>query len=298
MVAHGRRLMTTTSPHRMQAPEAAGMANPAPAPEILITPVTNRISLRDLTGNLGLIRVLVARDLKVKYKQSILGPIWLVFQPFALLVAFVVGFHSVGHVETGGVPYALFALTGLSMWGYFSSASTAGALSLIGNTNLVRYTACPRLALTVANLLASLPAFLVPASAAIIAAWANGDFPVGLVRAPVVAGWLVLLTVAVRAILAALAVRDHDVPAALPFLLQAGVFFAPVAYPTDQLSGVARGLVSLNPLTGVIEAWRWCVLDVPPGGFALPAALLLTAALAVLAWTVFGRLEVTMTDDI
>ena len=298
MVAHGRRLMTATSPHRMQAPEAAGVADAAPTPEILITPVRHRISLRDLTGNSGLIRVLVARDLKVKYKQSVLGPIWLVFQPFALLVAFVVGFHSVGHVETGGVPYALFALTGLSMWGYFSSASTAGAMSLIGNTNLVRYTACPRLALTVANLLASLPAFIVPACAAIAVALANGYLPVSLILAPVVAAWLVLFTVAFTAILASVAVRYHDVPAALPFLLQAGVFLAPVAYPTDQLSGVARTLVSLNPLTGVIEAWRWCVLGVEPAAFALAASVVLTMALAVLAWTVFGRLEVTMTDDI
>src|SRR5215208_3180241 len=130
MVAHGRRLMTATSPHRMQAPEAAGVADAAPTPEILITPVRHRISLRDLTGNSGLIRVLVARDLKVKYKQSVLGPIWLVFQPFAMLVAFVVGFHSVAGVEAEGVPYALFALTGLAVWGYFSSASVAGSTSL------------------------------------------------------------------------------------------------------------------------------------------------------------------------
>src|SRR3954449_12759939 len=298
MVAHGRRLMTATSPHRMQAPEAAGVAGAAPTPETLIAPVRHRISLRDLTGNLGLIRVLVARDLKVKYKQSVLGPIWLVFQPFALLVAFVIGFHSVGHVETGGVPYALFALTGLSMWGYFSAASTAGAMSLIGNTNLVRFTACPRLALTVANLLASLPAFIVPACVGIAAAWANGYFPISLILAPVVVVWLVLLTVAFTAILAALAVRYHDVPAALPFLLQAGVFLAPVAYPTDQLSGVARVLVSLNPLTGVIEAWRWCVLGVAPAGFAVVASLIITVTFGLLAWTVFGRLEVTMTDDI
>src|SRR3954451_5837880 len=298
MVAHGRRLMTATSPHPVQASADAVVADAAPPPEILITPVKHRISLRDLTRNAGLIRVLVARDLKVKYKQSVLGPIWLVFQPFALLVAFVVGFHSVGHVDTGGVPYALFTLTGLSVWVYFSSASITGAMSLIGNTNLVRYTSCPRLPLMVATLLASVPAFIVPAGAAIVAALADGYHPVSLVLAPVVAAWLFLLTVAFTAILSSLAVRYHDVPAALPFLLQAGVFFAPVAYPTDQLSGLARTLVSLNPLTGVIEAWRWCVLDVPPGGFALPASLLLTGVVAVLAWMVFGRLEVTMTDDI
>jgi len=271
---------------------------PVPPPEVLIAPVKRRISVRDVTAHGGLVRVLVARDLKVKYKQSVLGPIWLVFQPFALLVAFVIGFHAVAGIETAGVPYALFALTGLSMWSYFSSASMAGSMSLIGNTNLVRFTSCPRLTLTVANLLASLPAFVVPAGVAIIAALASGYFPASLVVAPAVAVWLVVLTVAFTAILASLAVRYHDIPAALPFLLQAGVFFAPVAYPTDQLSGVARALVSFNPLTGLIEAWRWCVLGLPPDEFAVAVSLVLTAALVVIGWLIFGRLEVTMTDDI
>ena len=274
--------MTATSPHRTQA--GADGSEPVAPPEVLIAPVKRRISVRDVTANGGLVRVLVARDLKVKYKQSVLGPIWLVFQPFALLVAFVIGFHNVAGVETEGVPYALFALTGLAVWGYFSSASTAGAISLIGNTNLVRYTSCPRLALTVANLLASLPAFIVPACAAIVAAVASGYLPAGLLVAPAVAAWLVVLTVAFTAILASLAVRYHDIPAALPFLLQAGVFFAPVAYPTDQLSGVARTIVSLNPLTGLIEAWRWCVLGLPPDGFALALSLVVTTALVVVAW--------------
>src|SRR4051794_23549512 len=290
--------MTASSPHRMQARADALEVDLAGPPEVLIAPVRHRISVRDITANGALIRVLVSRDLKVKYKQSVLGPIWVVFQPFALLVAFIVGFHSVAGIETEGVPYALFALTGLAMWGYFSSASVTGSMSLTGNTNLVRFTACPRLPLTVANLLASLPAFIVPASAAIVAALASGYVSYSIIVAPLVAAWLLLLTVAFAATLAALAVRYHDIPAALPFLLQAGVFFAPVAYPTDQLSGVARALVSFNPLTGLIEAWRWCVLGLPPDEFAVAVSLVLTAALVVIGWLIFGRLEVTMTDDI
>src|SRR3954451_24751870 len=99
--------MTATSPQRMQPraddPEIASV----PPPEPLIAPVKHRISVRDVSTNGELIRVLVTRDLKVRYKQSVLGPIWLIFQPFALLVAFVIGFQSVGHVDTGDVPYAL-----------------------------------------------------------------------------------------------------------------------------------------------------------------------------------------------
>src|SRR3954453_20295730 len=173
MLSSVNPLMSASSRQRTQARADARELEPAPLPERLIAPVKHRISVRDVSANGELIRVLVMRDLKVKYKQSVLGPVWLIFQPFALLVALVIGFQSVGHVHTGGVPYAVFALTGLSVWGYFASASSAGAISLIGNTNLVRFTACPRLALTVANLLASLPAFIVPACAGIVAALAN-----------------------------------------------------------------------------------------------------------------------------
>lgn len=263
-----------------------------------IRPVKRRIELRDVLANGGLVRVLVARDLKVKYKQSLLGPIWLVFQPLAMLVAFVVGFHTVAHVTTQGVPYVLFALTGLSMWSYFSAASTAGAISLVGNTNLVRYTACPRPVLVIANLTASLPALAVPASAAIIAAVASGYVYVQLLLIPLVVVWLFVLTAAFTAGLAALAVRYRDVSAALPFVLQFGVFFAPVAYPANRLHGVLGTLISLNPLTGVIDTWRWVVLGVSPDGLPLALAGGLTILLALASWNLFARLEVTMADDI
>ena len=171
--------MTATSPHRMQARADGLEVEPAPPPEVLIAPVKRRISVRDVTANGGLVRVLVARDLKVKYKQSVLGPIWLVFQPFALLVAFIIGFHSVAGVETEGVPYALFALTGLSRLELLLVRKRRW-LDLADREHEPRAVhVVSAAALTVANLLASLPAFIVPACAAIVAAWRAGTFPLG-----------------------------------------------------------------------------------------------------------------------
>jgi ABC-type polysaccharide/polyol phosphate export permease len=236
--------------------------------------------------------------MKVKYKQSLLGPIWLVFQPVALLVAFVVGFSKAAHIETEGVPYALFALTGLSVWSYFAAATSAGALSLIGNTNLVRFTACPRLVLTIASLLASSPALAVPVVAAVVAALATGYLSVNILLAPVVIVWLFVLTAAVTAILASVSVRYRDVQAALPFLLQAGVFLTPVAYPITQLSAPLKAILSVNPLTGVLEVWRWAILGLPVASMSVLVSLVVTVVLLVGGWRVFGRLEVTMTDDI
>jgi lipopolysaccharide transport system permease protein len=274
-------------------------ASPLAIPvETVIRPVKSRIRVSDVTRNLELVRVLVSRDLKIKYKQSLLGPIWLVFQPAAMLIGFVVGFSSVAHIKTEGVPYALFALTGLSLWSYFSSATTAGSMSLVGNTNLVRYTACPRLVLTLANLLASAPALIVPFTAALIAAVASGYLSLHLLLVPALAAWLFGLTAAVTTVLAAFAVKFRDVPAALPFILQAGVFFTPVAYPVSHLPSALQTLLNLNPLTGLLDAWRWCLLSTPVSSAPLIFSLVITGGSLIAAWTIFGRLEVTMTDDI
>jgi homopolymeric O-antigen transport system permease protein len=290
--------MNTTSLQTVEGRSTESLSALPPTAETIIRPVSRRVRLRDITRNPSLVRILVSRDMKVKYKQSLLGPIWLVFQPAAMLVGFVVGFSSVAHIKTQGVPYAIFALTGLSVWSYFSAAASSGAISLVGNTNLVRFTACPRVVLTVSNLLASWPALVVPTMAAVVAALATGSLSIHLIAAPLVVVWLFLLTASFTAILASLAVRYRDVPAALPFILQAGVFFAPIAYPVSHLSGALRAILTINPITGLLSAWRWCLLGIPMDAVAVAVALALTATLAALGWRIFTRLEVTMTDDI
>jgi len=125
-----------------------------------IQPTKARIRLADLYPDLPVIRVLAARDFKVKYKQSLLGPLWLVFQPLALLAPFLVAFRGLADVQAG-VPYTVFALVGLSGWTFFQASMTIGAASLVSNVTLVRYTPCPRLAFPVAGILASLGGALI-----------------------------------------------------------------------------------------------------------------------------------------
>src|SRR3954454_13537402 len=112
--------------------------------ERVIVPVKRRLRLRDLIREAAVIRVLAARDFKVKYKQSALGPAWLVFQPMALLLAFFVAFRNLTNIESSGVPYLLFTLVGLTVWSFFQAAMTIGAASIITNVAFVRYTPCPR----------------------------------------------------------------------------------------------------------------------------------------------------------
>jgi lipopolysaccharide transport system permease protein len=267
--------------------------------EVRIEPARSRLRAGEIVRNGPVIRVLAVRDLKARYKQSLLGPLWIAFQPMALLAAYVVGFHSVTRVGTGGVPYAVFALAGVTMWSYFQAAMVAGTSSIISNSALVRKTACPRFAFPIASLLAALPSFVVPFIVSLIASLVAGRGSLRLLLLPVAALWLFVLTAGIVAMSSAISARFRDLISALPFLLQVGAFVVPVGYPVSTLSPALRVVVSLNPLTGAIEAWRWVMLRtdhvyLPAILWSVGFGLVLVAA----GWWVFGRLEVTMADVI
>jgi ABC-type polysaccharide/polyol phosphate export permease len=169
-----------------------------------------RVRVGDLLTYGALVRALASRDLKVRYKQSALGPAWVVFQPLALLAAFTVGFRAVAHVRTGGVPYVLFALAGLAVWTYFQAVTMVATGSIVNNYPLVRWTACPRLALPLATLVSNLPSFLIPGVAAIIAAGVSGYLWVGSLLVPVLCVWLLLLVAAGALMLSAVTVRARE----------------------------------------------------------------------------------------
>jgi lipopolysaccharide transport system permease protein len=267
--------------------------------ERVIAPAKRRLRLRDLLRERAVIGVLAGRDFKVKYKQSMLGPLWLVFQPLALLAAFFVAFRGIGDVQTSGVPYALFALSGLAIWAFFQAAMTIGAVALISNYHLIRFTPCPRPAFPIAGMIASLPSFAVTAAGTLTMAAVTGHLSVKVLLAPIVVVWLFVLTAGVVLLAAAITVRYRDLQSALPFLLQVGVFLAPVGYAVGQLSEVVRGVVYLNPLTGVIEAWRWMVLSGYHSSIEpIAISLVMSAALVSFGWWFFTRLETTMADDI
>jgi ABC-type polysaccharide/polyol phosphate export permease len=244
------------------------------------------------------VRALASRDLKGRYKQSALGPAWVVFQPLALLVAFTVGFRSVAHVRTGGVPYVLFALAGLAVWTYFQAVMMVATGSIVNNYPLVRWTACPRMALPLATLVSNLPSFLIPGVASIIAAGVAGYLWLGSLLVPVLCVWLLLLVGGGALLLSAVTVRARDVLSVMPFMLQVGLFLSPVAYGTAHLSPVLRGLISINPLTGLLEAWRWSLLGLQPSVPAVIISVVLTGVGVAIGWRLFVVLEVRMADEI
>jgi len=282
----------------MTAPAVGPPTVAQPASTTVRAPTRTRIRLADLPTYGPLVRALASRDLKARYKQSALGPAWVVFQPLALLVAFSVGFRSVAHVHTGGVPYALFALAGLAIWTYFQAVVMVATGSIVNNYALVRWTACPRLTLPLSTLVSNIPSFVIPALAAVIVAAATGYLWVGSLLLPIICLWLALLVLASALLLSSITVRARDVLSVVPFMLQVTLFLSPVAYGTSQLSPVLRALISINPLTGLLDAWRWSLLDVSPSIPAVIVSLVLTAMGLAVAWRVFAVLEVKMADEI
>jgi homopolymeric O-antigen transport system permease protein len=265
----------------------------------VIKPAKRRLRPLDVIRHGSVIRILAIRDFKAKYKQSLLGPAWLIFQPVALLLAFLIAFRGLGKVQSAHVPYVVFTLAGLATWSFFQAAMTIGTSSVITNSAFVRFTPCPRIAFPVAAVIASLPSFAVTAIGAIVAALATGYISPRVFLLPVMLAWLVLLTAGLVGVSAALAVRYRDMISALPFLLQLGVFLAPVGFALSNLSPAVRTIVELNPLTGVIEGSRWAVIaGYHPSVLAIAIALGMTAALVALGWFVFTRFEPTMADVI
>jgi lipopolysaccharide transport system permease protein len=244
-----------------------------------------------------LLYFLVWRDVKVRYKQTVLGAAWAILQPLAAMLIFTVVFGRVVKVASDGVPYALFTYVGLLPWTYFAQAVTQQANSLIGSAHLVTKVYVPRVILPLA---AGVGALIDLAIAFVILvplmAWSG----VAPAPAALLAPAFVLLGVgaafAAGIWLAALNVRYRDVRYALPFFIQLGLFATPVVYPSSLLSEPWRTVSGLNPMTGVVEGLRWSLLGTPFPGRALLVSAVSVLILLVAGLTFFQRVEDEFAD--
>jgi lipopolysaccharide transport system permease protein len=272
-----------------------------PAPVVtgvrVVEPVKRRIRLSEIWTTLPVARMVGQRDMKIKYKQSVLGPVWLVLQPFGMLVAISIAFAGVTNVDTGDVPYILFALAGLCVWVYFQQAVTASPSIFPNNYQVVRRSPCPRVALITANLISQLPPLGVVLGVTLVGVLIDRGPQTGWLVLPIMVVWLIALVGAVTTILAAVAARFRDAVAVVPLVIQAGIFVSPVGYPLSTVpDGFVSTLLHLNPVSGLIEAWRWSLLGTDPLEGVVLISLGWTALLLYLGWTIFARLEVRFAD--
>ena len=242
----------------------------------------------------------VLRDVRVRYRQTLLGTAWVVLQPLLAMAILTIVFGRLIRVATDGIPYALFALAGLVLWTYFAQAVTAASTSFIKDTGLVEKVYFPRLVIplsaTISGLL-DLAIGLLLLLALMLTLGFRPDLKV-LLCIPV-ALLVVLLAAGIGAMLASLAVRFRDINHLVPFLLQLGFFATPIAYPLSLVPERWQPLVGLNPMAGFVALFRWALLGSqinPWPTFAVSA--ITTAVILVAGLLVFRRLERSFADVI
>ncbi len=244
-------------------------AKAAKLPVTIVRPSRGWIPLElgDLWAYRELLGFLAWRDVKVRYKQTVLGAAWAILQPFAAMVIFTIFFHRMAGIgPEGDIPYPLWSYAGLLPWTLFAQALTRASQSLVTERNLVTKVYFPRLVMPIAATLSALVdfaiAFLVYAGMLVYYRVTPG---IELLYLPL----LVLLAVAtatgVGLWLSAINVKYRDVRYTIPFLVQMWLFVSPVVYPASKVPEAYRVIYGLNPMAGVIQGFRWSLLGVGPG---------------------------------
>jgi len=257
-----------------------------------------RLNLGALWDYRELLYFLVWRDIKVRYKQTALGALWAVLQPVLTMLVFTLLFGRLAKVPSDNIPYPVFVYSALLPWQLFAYALTESSNSLVGSQNLITKVYFPRLVIPLASVLAGLVDFGISFVVLMILMFWYGIHPsAAILTVPLLVILVILTALAVGLWLSALNVKYRDVRYTIPFLTQFWLFITPVAYPSSMIPQKWQILYGLNPMTGVVEAFRWALL----GKSSTPDVLLFVSAAAVALLLVggliyFRRLESTFAD--
>jgi lipopolysaccharide transport system permease protein len=259
------------------------------------------LKLRELWEYKELLYFLVWRDVRVRYKQTALGAAWAVMQPLFTMLIFSVFFGRLAKVPSDGVPYPIFSLAALVPWTFFVHGLTQGSDSLVGSANLIRKVYFPRLMIPLATVIAGLVDFSIAFLMLLVMMLFYGIHPT-LFHAIFVVPMLLLALVTSLGVgfwLSSLNVRFRDVKYTLPFLTQFWFYATPIAYSSSMLHEPWRTLYGLNPMAGVVEGFRWALLDTKtaPGPMVLVSSLVAIGVLIGGAFY-FRRMEKTFADTV
>ena len=270
-------------------------------PIVLIQPSRGwrALDLRELWRFRELVYFLALRDIKVRYKQTALGVAWVLLQPLLAMGIFSIVFGQRG-LAANGLPYPLFVVSGLVPWFYFANATSGASGSIVGNTQLISKVYFPRLAIPLAAVLANLVDLSIGLLLELVLLVFFGvGFGWQLLAVPFLVALIVLTALGVSVWLSALDVQYRDVRYAVPFFVQVWLFATPVIYSSGDVPDRWRPLLALNPMTGVIEAFRWSLLGVgDPPLSGLLGSVVIVAILLSTGLLYFRRMERTFADVI
>jgi homopolymeric O-antigen transport system permease protein len=275
----------------------------ARAPNVVIQPVHGwtRLGIRDVWAYRELMFFLVWRDVKVRYKQTLLGVAWAILQPLLTMVVFTIFFGRLANVGSEGLPYPLFSFAGLLPWTLFALGISQSSNSLVTSANLIKKVYFPRLVIPASSVFAGLVDFVL---AFVLLLGMMAYYRVGPSIAILWLPYLVVLAVAatlgVGIWLAALNVQYRDVRYVVPFFVQIWLFVTPVIYPSSKVvaklaeKGLPGWLYGLNPMAGVVEGFRWALL----GGVSRPLGLIVASSVVSLILLVSGMYYFKRTERV
>jgi lipopolysaccharide transport system permease protein len=275
-------------------------AQAAPIPFICIEPSRGWLSLNlhELWAYRELLYFFVWRDVKVRYKQTVIGAAWAVLQPLLTMLVFVVVFRKFANVPSDGLPYSIFAYTALLPWSLFAGAVNRSSLSLVGQASVISKVYFPRLLVPVSATLSGLVDFAAAFVLLIgMMVW-FGVYPGwGVLALPLFLLLALSTALAIGLWLSAANVKYRDVGYAIPFLIQLWMFASPIGYPVTLVPEKWRLLYSLNPLAGVIEGFRWALLGKESPDFGVIAVSSIVVTILFCTGIIyFKRMERTFAD--
>lgn len=288
----------TESPPKKEIQEKA---SEAALPHLRIEPSKGWVSLKlhELWEYRELLYFLTWRDIKVRYKQTVLGAAWAIIQPFMTMVVFSLFFGRLAQIPSDGVPYPIWSYAALVPWTFFATGLTMSSNSLVGSANLIKKVYFPRLVIPIATVLSGAVDFVLAFIVLIFMMLFFGIVPTSnVVFLPLFLLLAFVTSLGVGLWLSAMNVQFRDVRYTVPFLTQFWLFATPIAYPSSLIEDeTLRAIYGINPMAGVVEGFRWALLgtDTAPG----PVIVVSTIAALVLFISglfYFRRMEKTFAD--
>lgn len=268
--------------------------------EVVIEPAPGwrAVDLAEVWRYRELFQILAWRDLKVRYRQTLLGVTWVLVQPLLTVALFTLLFQRVANLDTGtGLPYPLFVISGVSLWNFFASGVTNGGNSLIGSAHLISKVYFPRLLIPSATAAAGLADFAVVSLLLGGFLVYYGVLPgIEVLLLPVAVAVAFALSLGLALWLSALNVEYRDIRVVVPFVMQLWMFATPVLYPIELLPERFRVIAGLNPMSGAIEAFRGALLGTPVPAMRFGWSAVCAALLLVSGAFYFRRMERTFAD--
>lgn len=268
--------------------QRSSTANAHDLPVVCLQPTKGwaTLGLKDLWEYRELLYFLAWRDVKIRYKQTILGGLWAIAQPFLTMVVFSLFFGRLAKMPSDGIPYPIFSYAALVPWTFFSTGITKASNSLVGSSNLLKKVYFPRLAMPIASVIAGLVDLALALLVLVLMMLYFGIIPtMNVLWTPVLTLLALAACLGVSFWLAAMNVQFRDVRYTVPFIVQTWMFATPIAYPSSLIGDPFWQLVyALNPMVGVVEGFRWALL----GTQTAPVAMIAVSGVAALLMLMSG----------